>query len=206
LPLCDLIELPFCKIIRIEAWNAPPHRYFIAYHSRDEFSHVLGLSVIDEFATFSSPIFFAPAPILGKIYNVGITLGHKRGADLDIDSGWPPLCIGTNEPAPELPADFENQMMDAIKRSSGSPLPAQTIRDFQVQFIEIGETSVFATNAPLFSGQLRRICRLTDTPFAIAISTGNRLTRQKDGNTNEVHAVSEAVLRDLCSHIRQRTL
>lgn len=204
MPLCDLIELPFCKILSIEAWNAPPHRYFIGYHSRGEFSHALGLSVIDEFATFSSPVFFAPAPILGKIYNAGITLGHKRGPDLDIDYGWPPLCIGTHEPAPELPPDFENQMMDAIQSGSGSPLPAQTLRDFQVQFIEIGETSVLATNAPLLSGQLRRLCRLTRTPFAIAISTGNRLTRQKDGASNEVHAVSEAVLDDLCSRIRQR--
>lgn len=202
MPLCDLIELPYCKILRIEEWNAPAHRYFLAYHSQGEFRHVLGLPVIDEFATFSSPVFFAPAPILGKIYNAGITLGHKRSPDMDIDTGWPPLCIGTNEPAAELPADFENQMIDAIKSGRGSAIPAQTIRDFQVQFIEIGETSVFVTDAPMISVQLRRICLLTRTPFAIAFSTGNRLTRQKDGAPNEVHAVSETVLNDLCSKFR----
>src|SRR5437867_3451671 len=97
--LLDYFELPFCKMLMREAWNAPAHRYFIAYSARQNFRNVLGLPVIDEFATISSPIFFAAPPMLGKIYNVGITLGHKRSPDMDIDTGWPPLCIGIETPS-----------------------------------------------------------------------------------------------------------
>lgn len=197
MPLFDLIELPFCKVVRIETWNAKPHRYFLAYHSRNGFSHALGLPVVDEFATFSSPIFFTPIPFLGKIYNAGITLGHKRNSEMDIDTGWPPLCIGANLPAAELPADFEEQLLEAIRSNPGSPVPMQSVGDHQVQFIAIGETSVFATDAPLLPIQLRRICRVADTPFSIAFSTGNRLTPQEGGKPNEVRAVSEAVLTEL---------
>ena len=200
MPLFDLIELPFCKIVRIEAWNAEPHRFFIAYNVSGEFRHVLGLPVIDEFATFSSPIFFAPIPILGKIYNAGISLGHKRSPDMDIDSGWPPLCVGTNESGLDLPADFENQLIQAIESGNGSPQNSEKVGDYQVQFIEIGRTAVFATDAPLLPNQLKRIA--DHRPFLLAFSTGNRVTRQKDGNPSEVRAVSEAVLAELCSYIR----
>lgn len=202
MPLFDLIELPFCKVVRVENWNASPHRYFIAYHADGEFRHVMGLPVIDEFATFSSPIFFAPSPILGKIYNAGITLAHKRGSDLDIDAGWPPLCVGMNQTAAELPSNWEDQLLLEIQSGGGSPVPAPIMAaGFNILKMVIDQATLFATDAPLLPGQLRRICRLAETPFAIAFSTGNRLTSQQGGKTNEVHAVSEAVLREIQSRL-----
>ncbi len=73
---------------------------------------------------------------------------------------------------------------------------AQTIRDFQGQFIEIGETSVFVTDAPAVFGSVAPHLPADQNAIRDAFSTGNRLTRQKDGAHNEVHAVSETVLSD----------
>lgn len=196
--LFDLIELPFCKIILIEAWNAPAHRYFLAYRAQDSFRHVLGLAVVDEFATFSSPIFFAPAPILGKIYNAGVSLGHLRDPEMAIDTGWPPLCVCADMPASELPEKWEEKMLDALKsgRRSGHDGLLEKVDDYSIRYVEIHGTSVYATDAPLLPKQLQRICQLSKLPFSIAFATGNRITRQhEEGTPLSIRALSEASLK-----------
>lgn len=195
MPVFDVVETPFCKVIRIGSWNESPHSYFIAYHARNDFRHVLGLPVIDEFATFSSPIFFAPIPILGKIYNAGISLGHKRDPEMSIDTGWPPLCIGYDAPAPELPAGWEAQLLAEVQGGEGAEGQRSAAAEgYEVQMITIGETEVIATDAPLLPKQLRRICESSRSPFRIAFATGNRLTRAEKGAPLQLRAVSEQVL------------
>lgn len=194
MPFFDFIELPFCKVVRIEPWNASPHRYFVAYERRSDFNHVLGLPVVEEFATFSSPIFFAPIPILGKIYNAGITLAHRRDPEMNIDTGWPPLCIGIDESSTEMQVDWENQLLLAIQSSTQSFPDTKKAGDYLIAHLVIDECTLIATDAPLLPRQLRRLCRRAETAIAVAFSTGNRITRQKDGNPGEFRAVSENVL------------
>ena len=100
----------------IESWNAPHACYFISYRALNDFRSALGLPVIDEFATFSSPIFFCPTPILGKIYNAGISLGHKRDPEMGIDLGWPPLVVGYQAPVPELKESWEQESWRKFKK------------------------------------------------------------------------------------------
>ena len=201
MPVFDVVETPFCKVLRIGAWNEPPHSYFVGYNARNEFRHVLGLPVIDEFATFSSPIFFAPIPILGKIYNAGISLGHKRDPEMSIDMGWPPLCIGYEAPAPELPADWETLLLAEVQRGGGAEAQGsggaeglRRVEGYEMQRMTVGQAEVIATDAPLLPNQLRRVSELSGASFCIAFATGNRLTRAEKAAPLQLHAVSERVL------------
>lgn len=205
MPVFDVVETPFCKVIRIGSWNESPHSYFIAYHALNDFRHVLGLPVIDEFATFSSPVFFAPIPILGKIYNAGISLGHRRDPEMSIDTGWPPLCIGYDAPAPELPADWEARLLAEVQGREGAEVQGSGVMEgYEVQKITIGETEVIATDAPLLPKQLRRICESSPAPFCIAFATGNRLTRTEKSAPLQLHAVSERVLAAIAAGVKSR--
>lgn len=198
MPVFDVLELPFCKILRVGPWNEAAHRYFIAYHAQNDFRHVLGLPVIDEFATFSSPIFFAPIPILGKMYNAGISLGHRRDPEMSIDLGWPPLCVGYDAPAPELPEGWEARLLAEVQRSKGAEeRGSKGAEGYEVQRITVGETEVFATNAPLLPKQLRRIAQNGAAPFRIAFATGNRLTRAEKASPLNLLSLSEAELAKL---------
>ncbi|MGB6335620.1 MAG: hypothetical protein WBG96_08410, partial [Thermoanaerobaculia bacterium] len=78
----DLISLPFCRLLMVGEWNPPPQRFFAAYQRKGDYRWLLGHAVIDEFATISSPIFLAPRSLLGKIYNAGLSLGHKRDHEM----------------------------------------------------------------------------------------------------------------------------
>jgi hypothetical protein len=195
----------------MDPWNAPAHCYFIAHTARDDFRHVLGLPVIDEFATFSSPIFFAPIPILGKIYNAGISLGHLRDPEMGLETGWPPLCIGFDEPAPVLPADWEQTLLKRLQsvqfsnpevEKSVLDVGSISIDDYVLQRMRVGgfdhsrlgTTTVFATDAPLLPRQLKRITQFAKTPFAIAFSTGNRVVSKEDPIPATVQVVSEDLL------------
>lgn len=193
----------------IEAWNAPRGRYFISYRALNNFRSVLGLPVIDEFATFSSPIFFCPTPILGKIYNVGISLGHKRDPEMGIDLGWPPVVVGYDAPAPELKESWEQELLEEIQKPEGQRSRGAeeqiTIDEYEVRKLQIGEGEVFATNAPLLPKQLQRITQLSNTPFSIAFSTGNRLTAQKNAAPLTVQAVSEAALGKILDALKPKS-
>lgn len=192
----DLIEVGALKAVLVEEWNAPPHRYFLAWRSLGDFRHVIGLPVVQEFATFSSPIFFSPVPLLGKIYNAGLTLGHGRSHDMDIDMGWPPLCIGVEGASPDLPENWETKLLDGIKSPAGKG-NAQEVDGYLLQAIEAGQTSVYATNAPLLPRQLLRLCQISKLPFSVAFATGNRITRQKNATPVQLQAVSESQLQKL---------
>lgn len=200
------LDLPFCKVLMIERWNAPAGRYFIAYQSKHDFRHVLGLPVIDEFATFSSPIFFTHHTLIGKLYNAGISLGHKRDPEMGIDLGWPPLVVGSQGEEINLPDQWEEQLMDAImeaevpeEEAAGKQAPDLKSLKKQSDFekTRIGECEIFATKVPLLPKQLRRICQQSNAPFSIAFSTGNRLTSQQKGASMKIKCASEAVLSDI---------
>jgi hypothetical protein len=212
LPVFNLIQLPFCKVIVIDAWNAPPVRYFAAFKFRGTFSHVLGLPVISEFATFSSPIFLTPKALLGKIYNAGLSLAARRDPGMDIDVGWPPLCAGTNEPTPQLPQNWEEILLQAIQ-SDKSDLSIKGHRfesflskfeEFTIQYIEFDTVSVFATDAPLIPRQLNRISELGTAPFSIAFSTGNKVTRQQKSQPMKVKVISEDALAQMIEFFTNR--
>jgi hypothetical protein len=178
----------------METWNATAHRYFLAYRARGDFRHVLGLPVVDEFGTFSAPIFFGPAPLLGQLYNVGITLGHQRSPDMSIDLGWPPVCVGIQSDRPADPG-WETKLLAAIKAVK-SEMPATKKPEYDIHRHRIGEVDVMATDAPLLPRQLQRLCELSTSPLSIAFSTGNRITGQ-NGKLLSVQVASEANLQQL---------
>jgi hypothetical protein len=196
LPVFNLIEFPYCKVVRIGAWNAPPHRYFLAYRAEGTFREVIGLPVVDEFATFSSPIFFTPEKILGKVYNVGITLGHQRDPEMGIDLGWPPLCVGTNDPLKELPQNWETELLNSIKDGAVKTKKEEErrVEGYLLQKSRISDIDVYATDAPLLPKQLKRISELSPKPFSIAFSTGNKVTKQQHASPFSVTALSESEL------------
>jgi hypothetical protein len=197
LPVFDVIELPYCKVIRVGAWNAPAHRYFVAYRAEGTFRQVIGLPVVDEYATFSSPIFLTPEKILGKVYNVGISLGHQRDPEMALDLGWPPLCVGTSDPLPELPANWETELLNSIKKNEATKNhkeETKQVEGYMLQRIRISEIDIYATDAPLLPKQLKRISELSPKQFSIAFSIGNKVTRQEHAAPLPVTALSEAEL------------
>ena len=200
MPLFEVISvLPFHAIL-VENWNAPAHRYFLSYRILGDFQHVLGLPVVDEFATFSTPIFFGPKSLLGRLYNLGITLGHQRNPEMPLDQGWPPICVGLDSDQP-AETDWEDRLLDAIKsRKAGPPQPENS--GLKTQQHRIGETSICATNLPLLPRQLKRLCQLSRLPLSIAFSTGNRITGQ-DGKLLSLDVASEDNLKQLLRRFSQ---
>ncbi len=195
--LFSVISLPPFSVILVGGWNEDAHRYFISYRVQGDFRHTIGLPVVDEFATFSTPVFFGPSSQLGKLYNLGITLGHQRNSEMPIDQGWPPICIGLPDEDP-VPADWETDLLTAIKNEKPEPV-AET--GAITEFTRIGPFDIYATNAPLLPRQLRRICELSTAPLSIAFSTGNRITARK-GKVLNIDVVSESLLAELISRFR----
>jgi hypothetical protein len=191
LPLFNVISVPPFSAILVEGWNAPAHRYFIAYRALGNFRHVFGLPVVDEFATFSTPIFFGPAPLLGELYNVGITLGHQRNPEMPIDQGWPPICVGIEiDQKPSF--GWQDELLNAIKKVQ----PQHPASEPMIQRHRIGSADILATNTPLLPRQLERLCQISTSPLCIAFSTGNRISGQK-GKLLTIQAASEATLNTL---------
>ena len=110
-------RLPWCDVLLTERWDAPAGRWFAALRTRHGFRWLLGHVVVDEYGTLSSPIFFTPRPLLGKVYDAGISLAHRRDREMALDLGWPPLCVGVDAPAPSLPMEWQRQTLDAIEGS-----------------------------------------------------------------------------------------
>jgi hypothetical protein len=187
----NLIELPYCKVLMLERWNAQSGRYFIAYRALNNFSSALGLPVIDEFATFSSPIFFCPTPLLGKIYNAGISLGHHRDPEMGIDLGWPPLVVGYDASF-DLPANWEDHLLSTIKNAQVQR--SRGAGEYQLKKLRIETTEIFITDAPLLPKQLKRLAQTSDAPLSISISIGNRLSSQKNAAPLSIKTASEAIL------------
>lgn len=197
--MIKLVTLPFCSVVMLDAWNAPPSRYFAAYRCRGPYRWLLGHPVIDEFATSSAPIFITPRTLLGKIYNAGISLGHQRDPEMGIDLGWPPLCIGLDEAAPELPDDWESRLLGALQTAGESAPGVQRkeFEDYSVEVVEFGDAAVVVTSAPLLPKQLANLCEAASTSVSVTISLGNRLERVTAGAPRTVSALSREGLRSL---------
>ena len=193
MPLFNVISVPPFQALLVEDWNAPPHRFFLAYRALGDFRHVLGLPIVDEYATFSTPIFFGPIPLLGQFYNVGITLGHNRDPEMGLDQGWPPLCVGI-ESKEQPEQGWEQKLLSAIKASKWAP--SQRNAEPQIQTFRAPGVDVFATDLPLLPRQLRRLCQVSKASFSIAFSTGNRITPQK-GKLLDIQVASEQGLEQL---------
>jgi len=203
--MLEPIRLAFCDVLMTEAWNPPAGRWFAAFRARHGFRWLLGQAVLEEFGTVSSPLFFAPRALLGKIYDAGISLGHRRDHEMELDLGWPPLCVGLDRPVPDLPADWQQQLLDAITGSTPAappPTPEFSVQGCTVDRDELevvrfdgpdaaGCATVIATTAPLVPQQLRRLCDLDACAFTIAIATGNRVTRQPEGRPQMIAVASE---------------
>ena len=202
--LLERIRLPFCDVLKLERWNAPAGSYFAAFRVRHGFRWVLGHVVLAEFGTLSAPVFLAPRALLGKIYDAGITLGHRRDKEMSLDLGWPPLCIGLNAQAVELPPDWQAQLLHAIESGTG-PLAAESLETRVVD----GETlalasfdaadrsnrvTIIVTTAALLPVQLARLCDLDDGGLTLAIATGNRVTRQSGGRPQRITMCSQSRL------------
>jgi len=194
-----LVTLPFCTVAMLEDWNAPPGRYFAAYRCQGSYRWLLGHPVIDEFATISSPIFVTPRSLLGKIYDAGISLGHKRDPGMGIDLGWPPLCVGLDIPAPGLPSGWESRLLGALEEpGSIEEAGAETIvvrrQDFgddAVECVQVGEAAIVVTSAPLLPKQLSYLCEAASTAVVVAVSMGNRLESVVEGSPRTVNALSQ---------------
>jgi len=177
----------------LDEWNASPSRYFAAYRCRGAYRSLLGHPVIDEFATISSPIFICPRSLLGKIYNAGISLGHKRDPEMGIDLGWPPLCVGLEESVPELAPDWEARLLGAVQKSGESESGVRRMDHdgYAIECVKVGEATIVATSAPLLPKQLSRLCEAGSSPVVVAVSTGNRLEPVAAGSPRELSALSQ---------------
>lgn len=210
--MVKFVQLPFCTVVMLDVWNASPSRYFAAYRCLDSYRWLLGHPVIDEFATISSPIFITPRSLLGKIYNAGISLGHRRDPEMGIDQGWPPLCVGLDTAAPKLPSEWEAQLLDAVvaEASSGdstekaAEVRRATSAGYQVEGLRIGEASIVVTSGPLLPKQLAYLCEAASSAVVVAVSLGNRLERVGEGARRTVRALSRrdlSVLRGVVEEV-----
>lgn len=200
----DLISLSFCDVVKVGEWNEPPHRFFTSYRRQGDYRWLLGHAVVDEFDTISSPIFLTPRPLLGKIYNAGISLGHRRDHEMAIDFGWPPLCAGVDRPVPKLPPDWERELLSSIQDngeradvSGGTGVETRDVGRFELSSTRLGDVTVVAASAPLLPVQLARICDLGSGSLTIAFATGNKLARPGEGEPQRLEALSENALEEL---------
>jgi hypothetical protein len=208
--LARLITLPFCRVVTFGAWNESPRRRFAAYRCRAGSPRLLGHAVVDEFATLSSPVFLCPRPLAGKIYDAGISLAHRRDAEMDIDQGWPPLVLGVDQPAPgftsKLEADWQQRLLEALQAPGDGEKPGRSDgfvgRDAgqdRLEWARVATADVLVTSAPLLPKQLARLCETSPLPFAVAVSTAEVLVRSPDGRPRSVAVASEGRLQGLLS-------
>lgn len=207
--LFQLVELPYCQALKIEAWDAAPGRFFVAYRSLGHFSRLLGQGVVDEFYTISGPILIAPASIIGGVYDAGMRLADDRDPEAPIDQGWPPLTIGIETIPPALAEGWQSQFLAAIKAGKSiaaapwvsriKTLNAGTYSVSKLSCTANGIESVacYVTDAPLLPQQLLRVAETGDALICVAVSTGNRLPRVANGVDQQIDVASEKQLLDI---------
>ena len=200
-----VVSLPFCQVVMLDEWNAPASRYFTAYIARGSSRWLMGHPVVDEFATLSSPIFLTPRALLGKIYNAGISLGHMRDSEMALDLGWPPLCIGVDQPAPQLPATWQVELIEAITAPAAADrvepdegeLAAVRMPTHEIETFRLLDATVMVVSEPLLPRQLSRLCEAVKTPVGVAVAVGNRVERSAKASPQEIRAVSERRLAEI---------
>ena len=74
-------------------------KLFIGRFSVDGGDAMSGLAIAEDFGTFSSPIVFAPAPVVGRVYESLIRYGLGRDTGLSTAAGWPPVVVGIDDTA-----------------------------------------------------------------------------------------------------------
>jgi hypothetical protein len=211
--LLEPLHLPYCEVLMTQPWNASAGRYYAAFRARHGFRWMLGHVVLEEFGTISSPLLFAPRAQLGSIYDAGISLAHRRGSELDIDLGWPPLCVGLDRPAVDLPAGWQQQLLDAIAAGAPAvaPLPVRTgtVDGMRLALVRFdggalsGGVTVLATSAPLLPAQLARLCDLDDRGLTLAVATGNRVLRQSGAQPQDIAVLGEARFQRLAGAVAE---
>jgi len=213
--LFRVVELPYAQAVMLEAWNAPPGRFFLGYRARHGFSALLGNGVADEFKTISAPILLAPAAVLGSVYDAGMQLAELRDVEAPIDSGWPPLTIGIDVDAPDMAADWQSEFLAAMQdaKSRGSAPWRNRRRQMQIGDVSIDIlqcltdeqpiVTVIVTSARLLPAQLERLADMDKAPLTLAVSSGNRLPYIETGERHTVTAVAEAQLRELTAGVQQ---
>ena len=207
MPLLDLIAVGDCRILRWEAWNAPAGRWFFSYRAGPGYRWLMGHAVVDEFATVSAPLFFSPPRQLGKIYNAGISLGHRRNPEMAVDQGWPPFCAGIQMPSGEQGTDAEAAILAALLTPPAFAAPVDVagiryhsakIGSHALEYWRLGgQISCFATDVPLLPQQLRWLCDANFASLTLALSLGNRLPRLREGVLGQVQSTSEIQVTEL---------
>jgi hypothetical protein len=200
----ERIRLPYCDVLMLETWNASAGRYYATIRARHGFRWLLGHVVLEEFGTLSSPVFLAPRALLGKVYDAGITLGHRRDHEMSIDLGWPPLCVGLDRPAVDLASDWQPRLLDAIEAGAGplaaEPIETRAVAGDMLALARYGAgdrastVTVIVTTAPLLPAQLARVCDLDDAGLTLAVATGNRVTRQSHAQPQRIAMCGESRL------------
>ena len=205
--LLRVASLPYCTVVVPEPLDSGRGRLFAGYHARAGARWLLGQGVLDEFGTLSSPIWIAPADLIGSMYDFGIAFGFELDPELPIDGGWPPVCIGLDQPAPPLPPDWEGELAAAIRaagpRPPGGGLERLRIDGYRLDRFRIGEAAVLETDAPLLPHQLRRLAEASAAACALAVSTAQRVTRSHGGEPARFAVASESVVDGLARGARQ---
>jgi len=200
-----IVDVAFCRAALFGSWNEPPRRRYAAYRCREGSPRLLGHPVVDEFATLSSPLFVTPRALVGKIYDSGLSLAHRRDAEMAIDLGWPPLVVGLDAPAPVLPADWEAVLRSALEAPAapGDPLAGadafarRTVGTYELQLARFGTADLLATSAPLLPKQLARLCETSSQPLSIAVAAGHPVLRSADARPLVVEVLSERRLGEI---------
>ena len=124
---------------------------------------------------------------------------------MGIDLGWPPLCLGLDEPAPELPSDWEARLLEAVQ-TNGDAVPRLRRKDrdgHEVETLQIGGATIVATSAPLLPKQLSHLCEAASNSVVVTVSLGNRLERVRGGTLRTVDALSQDKLSSLYSVVEE---
>jgi hypothetical protein len=147
--------------------------------------------------------------LLGKIYDAGISLGHRRDHEMSVDLGWPPLCIGVEGDAPSLSEGWQAQLLDAITSGAsavGTSAPKVQRREAGGDALDVlrfaateraGSVCIVACSAPLLPQHLGRLCDLDDSGLTLAFATGNRVTRQENARPQALTVTAESRLNAL---------
>ncbi len=206
MPVVSLAAIRGCVAVVPVGLEAGSGRWFGAWSSSGRGAQLLGQGVLDEFGTFSSPVLLCHPSNLGRIYDLGLTLAHRRDPELPIDSGWPPLCLGTASLQPDLPSDWRERLLEALAGASpdvslletaGLSLSRRAIGPWQLEGLSAGAVVVVATDAPLLPRQLRQLAAAVTRNLSLAVATGNRLTPSPGGAPLAVRVASEETVEEL---------